>query len=255
MMKELEEYELTQESEDELYGFTVSCFVKNGIVWNEFYLSYTDLPLNMVNDLFYDDDDVNIETYSNLPIAHIQGDPNIHSMMDTHIMYSPKYNFKAMAYPDFICNLNEDMEVEAIHSVGFNGEPLVVDVRIDHKHDIVYVTNADNPDRQTIHYFDKSGRITKADLIYNSILASTEEFSYDDVNHEILDCTKDELDNISYTVKTKTDDNGRKLYMIGFEDNDEISSITRRININENMYIELCKFRTYATFDDIEFDD
>ena len=253
-MKKLKEYELAQESENELYGFTASCFVKNGIVWNEFYLSYTDLPLNMINDLFYEDDDINIETYSNLPISHIQGDPNINSIMDTHIIYSPKYNFKSILSPEFVCNINENMEVEAIHSVDFNGNFIELDVSIDHKNDVIYVANHGN-DKQSIYYFDKSGRITKADLIYDLLLISTDEFYYDDINHEIFECLKDETDDIIYTTKIKTDDNGKNLYSIGYDDDNEINIISRRINVSENMYIELSKFRTLSTFDDIEFDD
>lgn len=254
-MKELEEYELIKRSEDELFGFTVSCFVKNGIVWNEYYLSYSDLPLNMINDLFYQDDDMAVQTYCNLPIAHIQKDPNINSMMDTYIMYSQKYNFPIMAYPNFTCNINEDMEVEAVHAITHTGIPVEIDVRIDNKNNVIYVTNMNYMDKQQILYFDKSGRIIRSDLVVNSILVSIDEFTYDDINHEILESVKESEDPI-YTVKTKTDDNGRKLYMIGFnKPKDEIDMISRRININENMYIELCKFRTYNVLDDIDFDD
>lgn len=253
-MKSLEEYELIKRSKDELFGFTISCFVKNGIVWNEYYVSYSDLPLNMINDLFYQDDDMAVQTYINLPVAYLNEDQDIDTLMNTYIMYSPKYNFPSITYPNFTCNINEHMEVEAIHSIDFNGNPLTVDIRIDHKNNVIYVTNVDNPNRE-IHYFYKFGRITKVDLIYDSILTSTDEFSYDDINHEILECTKDESGDIVYTVKTKTDDNGRKLYMVGFEDDDEISIITRRINLNEDLYIELSKFRTHTTFEDIDFDD
>lgn len=250
-MKKLEEYELVQESENELYGFTASCFIKNGIVWNEFYLSYNDLPLNMVNSLFYEDDDINIEMYSNLPIDH--GNPNSDSIMDSHIMYSPKYNFKSIVSPEFVCNINETMEVEAIHSVGFNGNLTELDVNIDHKNNVIYVTNLDN-DKQSIYYFDKSGRITKADLIYDLLLISTDEFHYDDINHEIFECLKDETDDIVYTTKIKTDDNGKILYTIGYDDDNEINIITRRINVNENMYIELSKFRMLSTLEDTDLD-
>lgn len=254
MMKELEEYELTQESENELYGFTASCFVKNGIVWNEYYVAYKGLDLDTINDNFYENEDTILATYSNLPLAYFEED-DTEVDINKHIMYSQKYDFPSIAFPEFVCNINEDMEVEAIHSVDIDGNPIVVDVRIDHKHDIIYVTNTNNLDKQTILYFDKSGRIIKSDLILNSILVSIDKFIYDDINHEIKECVS-ESEELVYSVDTKTDNNGRKLYMIYKDElNKIVDMIGRRINVNENMFIELHKFRIDDGLDNIDFDD
>ncbi len=250
MMKELEGYELAQESENELYGFSVCCFVKNGIVWNEYYVAYDGLDLDTINDNFYYDEDEVVEKYSNLPLSYSKDDE---INVNKHIIYSPKYDFTSIASPEFVCNINENMEVEAIHSVDIDGEPLVVDVRIDHKHDIIYATNADNPGNQTIMYFDKSGRITRTDLIINSILVAISEFKYDDINHEIKECVL-ESEELVYSMDTKTDDDGQKLYMIYTDESNKIDMIAKRINVNENMYIELCKFRTHTTLEDTDVD-
>lgn len=255
-MKELKEYELTQESEDQLFGFTISCFVKNGIVWNEYYISYSDLPLNMINDLFYQDDDMAVQTYINLPVAYLNEDQDIDTLMNTYIMYSPKYDFQSITYPNFTCNINEHMEVEAIHSIDENGYPIEIDIRIDHKHNVIYVTNINDMNKQVILYFDKSGRIIRSDLVINCMLVSIDKFTYDDKNHEILESVTESEEPI-YSVKTKTDESGRKLYMICYDENEDIiNMITRRINLNDEAYIELCKFRIYNDYlDDIDFDD
>lgn len=247
MMKALNEYELTKERDDELFGFAASCFVRNGIVWNEYYVIYRGLPLTQINDIFYISEEEAISTYSNLPLTYINGE--IKTNINTYLMYTPKYKSEPhiIDSESFTCNINKDMEVEAIHLVNDYGDLIDVDVTIDHDNNIIYVTT--DIGRATILYFDDKRRICKSELSIDDNVECLCKTEYDDENlesTETLTGGPDFDDSILSLIHTKYDANGRKLYMLSNDktrDTSIISSIARRINIGEDAYIEFTKFK------------
>lgn len=247
MMKPLNEYELTKESSDEIFGFTVSCFLRNGIVWNEYYIS-TYLTLNQINQIFYIDEDRAINNYGKLPLAYRNDDANVN--VNNYIMYSPKYKSEPyIVDSEFMCNIDEYMEVEAIHIINDDGNLIDIDVAIDHANNIIYITN-DSVNALSIVYFDNKKRMYKSELIINNNIESLVNIEYDDENLESIKKITDEFTKLELSsIYTKYDNYGRKLYIVSTNEkmdrNSIVSSITRRININENSYIELCKFKTY----------
>lgn len=247
MMKALNEYELTKERNDELFGFRASCFVRNGVVWNEYYVVYRGLPLKQINDIFYMSEEEAIGTYANLPIAYIND--NVKANLNTYVVYSPKYKLEPhiIESEGFTCTINEDMEIEAIHLVNDDGDLVDIDVTIDHDNHIIYTTS--DIGTATL-YFDDTRRICKSELLIDNNIESISKIEYDDENLESIETLTggpDFDDLVFYSIYTKYDTDGKKLYMLLNDktdyDSNIISSITRRINMGRDAYIEFTKFK------------
>lgn len=245
MIKPLNEYELVKEMPDETFGFTASCFVRNGVVWNEYYVSYLGLDLVQINDIFYIDRDESIITYGKLPLAYRNVDSGIKVGINNHIIYSPKYKSDPRIIdPEYVCNINEDMEVEAIHLVNTKGEMVTVDIIIDHENDSITVANPATG-ATTVELYDDKKRMIESNLIIDDNILSTDKIKYDDENFEAIEVVTDYNGDVA-SLLHKLDMNGKRLYTISIdEENGKIDSITRRLNTTEDTYIEFCKFKTF----------